>query len=54
MNTGKTYPGAQIRLIPGSNEIIVFGRNIFMGYLFDAAATAEAVDDRGWLHTYVH
>ena len=48
---GKTYPGTQIRLITGSNEIILFGRNIFMGYLNDAATTAEAVDDRGWLHT---
>ena len=50
---GKTYPGTQIRLITGSNEIILFGRNIFMGYLQDAATTAESVDDRGWLHTFV-
>jgi long-subunit acyl-CoA synthetase (AMP-forming) len=48
---GKTYPGTQIRLISGSNEIMLFGRNVFMGYLFDAASTAEAIDDRGWLHT---
>ena len=50
---GKTYLGTQIRLIPGSNEIILFGRNVFMGYLYDSAMTAEAVDDRGWLHTLV-
>jgi long-subunit acyl-CoA synthetase (AMP-forming) len=50
---GKTYPGTQIRLIAGSNEVILFGRNVFMGYLNDAVATSEAVDDRGWLHTFV-
>ena len=49
---GKTYNGTQIRLITGSNEVILFGRNVFMGYLNDAALTAEAVDDRGWLHTF--
>lgn len=26
------------------------GRNVFMGYLKNAAATREAIDAEGWLH----
>jgi acyl-CoA synthetase (AMP-forming)/AMP-acid ligase II len=32
-------------------EIVVRGYNIMQGYFEDAAATAEAVDADGWLHT---
>lgn len=35
----------------GSHEVLKFGRNVSMGYLYDADGTAEAMDERGWLHT---
>lgn len=41
----------QVRLIPNTHEVILFGRHIFMGYLGDPEATAAAIDDRGFLHS---
>jgi acyl-CoA synthetase (AMP-forming)/AMP-acid ligase II len=32
-------------------EVVVRGYNVMLGYLDDPAATAEAVDAEGWLHT---
>jgi acyl-CoA synthetase (AMP-forming)/AMP-acid ligase II len=32
-------------------EVVVKGYNIMKGYLDDAAATGEAIDHDGWLHT---
>jgi HIP---CoA ligase len=32
-------------------EILLRGRNVMLGYLDDPAATAEAIDSEGWLHT---
>lgn len=38
--------------LPGEpGEVVVRGYNVMQGYLDDAAATAEAIDPRGWLHT---
>jgi acyl-CoA synthetase (AMP-forming)/AMP-acid ligase II len=37
---------------PGeSGELLVRGYNVMKGYFEDSAATAEAVDADGWLHT---
>ncbi|MGB3520727.1 MAG: FadD3 family acyl-CoA ligase [Mycobacterium sp.] len=37
--------------IAGDGEVLVRGYNVMVGYLDDPAATAEAIDAQGWLHT---
>lgn len=47
---GRAYPGMELRL--GENdELLVRGDMVMAGYLDDPAATAEAIDEDGWLHT---
>jgi len=36
---------------PGEGEICYRGRHIMLGYMKDAAKTAEAIDTDGWLHS---
>ena len=44
-------PGGQ-PVPPGeSGEVVVRGMNVMQGYFDDPAATAEAIDRDGWLHT---
>jgi acyl-CoA synthetase (AMP-forming)/AMP-acid ligase II len=57
---GKAIPGTELAIVdrsgrplpPGEDgEIVVRGYNVMLGYFDDPAATAEAIDADGWLHT---
>lgn len=52
---GRAIPGMETRIdarTPGeTGELLVRGDFVMLGYLDDPAATAEAIDDDGWLHT---
>lgn len=48
---GQATAGFEIRIDPASGEILLRGPNVMLGYLDDPAATSEAIDPDGWLHT---
>jgi len=47
---GSAMPGMRVK-IADDDEILLKGGNVCLGYLNDAAATAELIDPDGWLHT---
>lgn len=47
---GRAIPGMETR-IADNGELLVKGGYVMLGYLDDEAATAEAIDADGWLHT---
>jgi acyl-CoA synthetase (AMP-forming)/AMP-acid ligase II len=47
---GRAIPGMEAR-IADNGELLLRGDYVMLGYLDDAAATAEAIDADGWLHT---
>ncbi|ABL82270.1 MULTISPECIES: FadD3 family acyl-CoA ligase [unclassified Nocardioides] len=47
---GRAIPGMETR-IGARGELLVRGEFVMLGYLDDPAATAEAIDAEGWLHT---
>ncbi len=47
---GKAFPGVKVKLGP-KGELLARGPNIMRGYHHNKAATQEAVDAEGWLHT---
>jgi acyl-CoA synthetase (AMP-forming)/AMP-acid ligase II len=47
---GRAIPGVETRIGDGG-ELLVRGDIVMLGYLDDPAATAEAIDSDGWLHT---
>ncbi|MGI8806751.1 MAG: AMP-binding protein, partial [Acidimicrobiales bacterium] len=49
-SVGRPVPGTVVR-IGVDGEILVRGPGVMLGYWNDVAATHEAVDTEGWLHT---
>ncbi|MFX1677071.1 FadD3 family acyl-CoA ligase [Paraburkholderia sp. A2WS-5] len=58
--SGRAMPGMELRIAGAdgeplaageTGEVWVRGYNVMRGYLNDAAATSQAVDAQGWLHT---
>jgi acyl-CoA synthetase (AMP-forming)/AMP-acid ligase II len=52
--SGRATAGFEIQIAGGGREpgeILLRGPNVMLGYLDDPAATAEAIDADGWLHT---
>lgn len=47
---GLPCEGVEVR-ISDDGEVLVRGYSVMQGYLDDPVATAEAIDDDGWLHT---
>jgi long-chain acyl-CoA synthetase len=47
---GVAYPGIEIKLAD-DGELLVKGDVVFKGYFKNEAATKEAIDTEGWLHT---
>jgi len=48
---GPACPYNEVRLDPVTSELLIRGRNVFMGYLNLPEKTAESIDAEGWLHT---
>jgi len=52
--SGKATAGFEVKIAGDGNEpgeILLRGPNVMLGYLDDPAATADAIDPAGWLHT---
>jgi long-chain acyl-CoA synthetase len=47
---GQPFPGVEVKC-SGEGELLARGDNIMHGYHNNPEATAEAIDDEGWLHT---
>jgi acyl-CoA synthetase (AMP-forming)/AMP-acid ligase II len=58
--SGRAIPDVEVRIVDDAGaevargapgEIVVRGYNVMQGYFEDPEATAEAIDEQGWLHT---
>ena len=48
---GRPIAGFELRIALNTDEVLLRGPNVMLGYLDDPAATAAAIDSGGWLHT---
>lgn len=48
---GEPQPGIELKLAEGTNEILTRHPANFVGYWKNDSATAETIDEQGWLHT---
>ncbi|MDQ3037606.1 MAG: AMP-binding protein [Myxococcota bacterium] len=49
-SVGPALPGVEVK-IAEDDEILVRGKNVFLGYFKDEAATKETLDEQGYLHS---
>lgn len=48
---GRPISGTHSKLAPNTGELMLKGRHIFMGYMYNATATAAAIDSYGYFHS---
>jgi long-chain acyl-CoA synthetase len=48
---GRAAPGSEVKIDPGTGEILVRGPQVMQGYLNQPSETARAIDPDGWFHT---
>jgi len=48
---GRPAPGSEVKIDPGTGEILVRGPQVMQGYLNQPDETATAIDAEGWFHT---
>jgi long-chain-fatty-acid--CoA ligase ACSBG len=50
-SVGKAFPGLELKIEPGTGEILAKGRSCFMGYLNNISATKKVIDNKRFFHT---
>lgn len=48
---GRVYPGVEVKILPGTGEILTRSDWNMEGYYKEPKMTAETIDEEGWIHT---